>query len=144
MLHHGTTLLEARWTNGRHPAFPASTISRESSPVSWSEPVSFVSIQGVGTNHVDARIAGKQLDRILADGDDLRDRGRRDPIMDALDLKLRSQRWRSFEPGLCADAAKANRSLDNHRRDICCARLVQGSHDPWEFSDSLLKRVGAV
>ena len=86
-----TILVEAKWTQDPHPAsslyqFRGKVDGKLSGTLGL-----FISMAGFSTDAVDALVAGKELNLILADGDDMRllvEGGM--GVRDALELKLRA------------------------------------------------------
>jgi hypothetical protein len=91
VLHHRTMLLEAKWTSAPHPASSLYQFRGKVDGKLVGTLGLFISMGGFSTDAMDALIAGKQLNLVLADGDDIRAiaAGKID-VVSALDLKLRA------------------------------------------------------
>ena len=90
-LHGRTVLIEAKWTKDPHPASSLYQFRGKVDGKLVGTLGLFISIAGFSTDAVDALVAGKELNLILADGDDLRQivNGQMS-VTDALDLKFRA------------------------------------------------------
>lgn len=86
-----TILIEAKWTGDAHPASSLYQFKGKVDGKLVGTVGLFISIGGFSTDSVDAVVAGKELNLILADGDDMRaiveDKF---TIVEALDAKLRA------------------------------------------------------
>lgn len=91
-LHRGRVmLLEAKWTKESQPASALYAFRGKLDGKLVGTLGLFISMAGYSRDTIDALVAGKALNLILMDGDDLRLIANRDiGITDALDLKLRA------------------------------------------------------
>jgi hypothetical protein len=89
--HGRAILIEAKWTGDPHPASSLYQFKGKVDGKLVGTLGLFISIGGFSTDSVDALVAGKELNLILADGDDIRAIVEsRFSIVDALELKLRA------------------------------------------------------
>lgn len=90
-MHGRTVLLEAKWTAERHPASSLYQFRGKVDGKLVGTVGLFVSMAGFSPDAIDALVAGKEVNLILADGADIRAVvDGQWAIMDALELKLRA------------------------------------------------------
>lgn len=90
-LDGGTILIEAKWTAGAHPASSIYQFKGKVDGKLVGTLGLFISINGFSPDAVDALVAGKELNIILADGGDIRAIARHDvSVTEALRQKLRA------------------------------------------------------
>jgi hypothetical protein len=90
-LYGRTVLIEAKWTGDAHPASSLYQFKGKVDGKLVGTLGLFISVGGFSEDSVDALVAGKELNLILADGDDLRAIAEGQiSIVDALDRKLRA------------------------------------------------------
>lgn len=86
-----TLLVEAKWTKEPHPASSLYQFRGKVDGKLVGTQGLFISMAGFSRDSVDALVAGKELNLILADGDDIRQIvDERISVRDALELKLRA------------------------------------------------------
>jgi hypothetical protein len=91
VLHGRTMLLEAKWTRDPHPASSLYQFRGKVDGKLVGTIGLFVSMAGFSEDAINALIAGKELNLILADGDDIRAiASRQISITDTLNRKLRA------------------------------------------------------
>jgi hypothetical protein len=89
--HGRTILVEAKWTGDPHPASSLYQFKGKVDGKLVGTLGLFVSIGGFSTDSVDALVAGKELNLILADGDDMRSIVENEiSVVEALERKLRA------------------------------------------------------
>ncbi len=89
--HGRTILIEAKWTADPHPASSLYQLKGKVDGKLVGTLGLFISIGGFSTDSADALLAGKELNLILADGDDMRKIvANKFTVADALELKLRA------------------------------------------------------
>lgn len=90
-LHGRTMLVEAKWTKDPHPASSLYQFRGKVEGKLAGTLGIFVSMAGFSSDAVDALVAGKELNLVLFDGDDLREIvAGHISIQDALEVKLRA------------------------------------------------------
>ena len=91
IIHGRTMLLEAKWTQGSHPASSLYQFRGKIEGKLAGTIGIFISMGGFSADAIDALIAGKHLNLILADGEDIRMiAGGVIGIKEAIELKLRA------------------------------------------------------
>lgn len=120
-----TMLLEAKWTSDPQPASALYQFTGKVSGKLVGTVGLFVSMSGVSPDAVDALIAGKQLNLILMDGDDLRAVARDDITIDAaIRAKLRVAA-ETGAPFFAVDPGAQRRRFEDTRELV----LVEGRID---------------
>lgn len=138
-LHGRTVLIEAKWTGDAHPASSLYQFKGKVDGKLVGTLGLFISVGGFSEDSVDALVAGKELNLILADGDDLRTivEGQIS-VVDALDRKLRAagDAGTPFLP-LVASAGSPQTAVGQH------VVVVEGPSDA-KLLEAVMRKTGAV